>query len=280
MKAALQVYSVKEHAKRDMRETLHKISEIGYHGVEFAGLYGYALSDVKTMLDETGLIPISAHVSLDAVRDDPDGVIGGYSELGCSYIAIPHVGADRLPSGGRFDETLRDIAAMAVLVRRHGMRLLYHNHYHEFETTGGEYALDMLYRTIPADLLSTQIDTCWVSVAGEDPAAYVRKYAGRAPIVHVRDFYMSAREKGTGPAVLISGPADGVESRPVGYGMQDVPAIISACRDAGTDWLVVEYNGAPMGRAALTCAATSFAYLAGLGAVRRSARKAVLYSPI
>ena len=52
----------------------------------------------------------------------------------------------------------------------------------------GEYALDILYREVPADLLSTQIDTCWVNVGGENPAEYIRKYAGRVEIVHLKDF--------------------------------------------------------------------------------------------
>jgi hypothetical protein len=47
---------------------------------------------------------------------------------------------------------------------------------YEFETIDGEYALDIIYQSIPSELLQTQIDTCWVHVAGEDPAEYIRKY--------------------------------------------------------------------------------------------------------
>ena len=34
------------------------------------------------------------------------------------------------------------------------------------------------YFVIPADLLQTELDVCWVKVAGQDPAAYIRRYAG------------------------------------------------------------------------------------------------------
>ena len=39
---ALQVYSVREDAEKDLEGTLRKIKEMGYDGVEFAGLYGYS----------------------------------------------------------------------------------------------------------------------------------------------------------------------------------------------------------------------------------------------
>ena len=63
------------------------------------------------------------------------------------------------------------------------MLLLYHNHDFEFVTMpDGSFGLDYMYSHIPAEHLATELDTCWVRVAGQDPAAYVRKYTGRAPI--------------------------------------------------------------------------------------------------
>lgn len=33
-----------------------------------------------------------------------------------------------------------------------------------------------------------------MAVAGEDPCAYLEKYAGRAPVVHLKDYYMPGRK--------------------------------------------------------------------------------------
>ena len=71
---ALQVYSVRDFAEKDLKGTLEKIKEMGYDGVEFAGLYGNQAGQVKKMVQETGLIPISAHVPLDEMLSDPDTV--------------------------------------------------------------------------------------------------------------------------------------------------------------------------------------------------------------
>ena len=52
---AVQVYSVREDAKADLRGTLTKIKAMGYDGVEFAGLYGYDPAEIRDMCAELGL---------------------------------------------------------------------------------------------------------------------------------------------------------------------------------------------------------------------------------
>ncbi|MBQ7391055.1 MAG: sugar phosphate isomerase/epimerase, partial [Clostridia bacterium] len=59
---AIQVYSVRNDASADLRGTLEQIKEMGYEGVEFAGLYGHTPEEVRAICEEIGLVPISAHV--------------------------------------------------------------------------------------------------------------------------------------------------------------------------------------------------------------------------
>ena len=128
----------------------------------------------------------------------------------------------------------------------------------------------MLYDTIPADLLKTQLDTCWVNVGGENPAGYVEKYSGRAPVVHLKDFYMGGGKKGK--LYDLIGIDDNekeeekssFEFRPVGYGMQDFKAILAACEKADTQWVVVEQDNPSMDKFPLECAAMSIEYLNGI----------------
>ena len=44
---AIQVYSVRDDASADLYATLKKIKEMGYDGVEFAGLYGNSPATIK-----------------------------------------------------------------------------------------------------------------------------------------------------------------------------------------------------------------------------------------
>ena len=61
-KIGLQLYSVREDMQKDFEGTLKKVKEMGYDGVEFAGLYGKTAAEVKAICKEVGLVPISAHI--------------------------------------------------------------------------------------------------------------------------------------------------------------------------------------------------------------------------
>lgn len=248
---AVQVYSVRDDAAADMMGTLTKIRKMGYDGVEFAGFYGYKAEDIASMLRELGLTAVSSHVPFDQLRNDLEAVVAYHNALDCKYIAVPYLEEEDRPGTPGFSQTIADIDRIGRYCHEHGIQLLYHNHDFEFVKLDGKYALDVLYDSIPADFLKTEIDTCWVNVAGEDPAAYIRKYTGRAPLVHLKDFVMPNRGAKEGLYNLITkdGETDGQHAdresfdfRPVGYGEQDFPSILAASKDAGAEWIIVEQD--------------------------------------
>ncbi len=263
----VQVYSVRGSAEADLRGTLAKIKEMGYDGVEFAGLYGNKPADIKRWCKELGLVPISAHVPYPDMVKDPKGVLSLYSEIGCRYVAIPWLGEEDRPGSANSDKTIENIRMLGKAAKELGMKLLYHNHDFEFAKVGGKYILDMLYEEVSPDLLATELDTCWVNVGGENPAAYVRKYSGRAPIVHLKDFVGTKNEN---MYELIGvdkkapdRPSD-FEFRPVGSGVQNIPEIIDAAKDAGAEWLIVEQDSPSAGKEPLDEIKKSIDYLRGL----------------
>jgi len=261
---ALQVYSVRKDASKDLYGTLKKIKAMGYDGIEFAGLYGNAPEKIKAMCEEIGLIPVSAHVPYREMIADPEDVLSDYKTIGCKYVAIPYLVEEDRPGTESFPQVIENAKMLGKVAKEKGMILLYHNHDFEFVKLDGKYALDMLYEEVPEELLKTELDTCWVNVGGEDPAAYVRKYTGRAPVVHLKDF---SGEKSEDMYELIgiekkapARPAN-FEFRPVGSGVQNFPEILRAAEAAGAEWLVVEQDKPSMGLTALECAAKSLEYL-------------------
>ncbi len=262
----LQVYTVRDHAERDFAGTMKKIAEIGYKYVELAGLYGLEPSAVKSALDEAGLVAISAHVPFDELSGDTDKVLDIYKSLGCEYVAVPYLSDEYRPGAEKFEFALSEIARIGKACAERGMLLLYHNHDFEFVTMpDGSFGLDYMYSHIPAEHLATELDTCWVRVAGQDPAAYVRKYTGRAPIVHLKDY---VGEKTEGMYDLIGQEKTSVQTnkfefRPVGSGIQNIPSILDAAVDAGAKYVVVEQDQT-YDMASLEAAKRSFDYLASL----------------
>ena len=102
---AIQLYTLRNEAKENFADTFKKVKEMGYDGVEFAGLHGYSAAEVKKMCDDNGLVPVSAHVSYDEFVADIEGVVKTYADIGCKYIAFPSLPVANRPGAERFDET-------------------------------------------------------------------------------------------------------------------------------------------------------------------------------
>ena len=266
---ALQLYSVRDAMAEDLEGTLKAGSEMGYAGVEFADLFGRTPEEMRDLCKKYNLTPISAHENYYAMLADPEKVLGDYATIGCKYVAIPWF-------DWKFDETktyaefIKNVRMLGAVAKSKGIIMLYHNHDFEFEKMDGQYRLDRLYSDVSADLLQTELDVCWVNVGGENPATYIRKYDGRTPVVHLKDF---AGQKSDKMYALI-GVDDGdkkeettqeFEFRPVGYGLQKFPEILEAATESGAQWVVVEQDRPSMGKTSMECAAMSREYLKSLG---------------
>ena len=265
---AVQIYSVRNDAKSDLLGTLRQIKEMGYDGVEFAGLYGYAPADIRKMCADLGLVPVSAHVPYLDMVADPEGVLSQYAEIGVKFVAVPYLTEEYRPGTDKFPEVIENIKMIGTVAKKLGIVLLYHNHDFEFLKIDGKYALDILYEEVPADLLQTELDTCWVNIGGEEPASYITKYSGRCPVVHLKDFF---GEKSDDMYELIgiekkapTRPSN-FEFRPVGSGLQNFPEILKASEKAGAQWVIVEQDNPSMGLKPLECIAKSREYLRTLG---------------
>ena len=263
MKIGVQLYSVRGEMEKDFEGTLKQVKDMGYECVEFAGLFGRTAAEVKALCDAYGLIPISAHVSLDDLREDPF-VLQTYADIGCKYVAIPSLDKNDRPGHPGFEKTVQDMAILGAFAKKLGMKLAYHNHDFEFEKVDGKYALDILFDAVPADLLLAQLDTCWVNVGGADPVAYIHKYNGRVEILHFKDF---AGKKSENMYALL-GVNDGkkeatvgdFEYRPLGQGLQDVPALVQAAKACGTEWAIVEIDDPSRGKTPMQCIKESIDY--------------------
>ncbi len=265
---AIQVYSVRDEAEANLRDTLTKLKEFGYDGVEFAGLYGHSGEEVKAMCDEIGIIPVSGHIGLADIEAGMDELIATYKAVGVKYLGLAWLAEENRPGGENWPTVCETLTEFGKKAKEAGITFLYHNHDFEFEKVDDKYVLEHIYDSISADYLQSELDTCWVNVGGENPANYVRKFAGRAPVVHLKDFVGSKSDNmyaliGTDSAKEEKQAT--FELRPLGDGIQDFPAIIDAAKFAGSEWLIAELDTAPAGTTPLECAKKSREYLKSIG---------------
>ncbi len=272
-KVALQLFSVRDDMAADMDATLAKVKELGYDYVEFAGYFDHSAEEVKALLDKHGLECISVHQVYDVFLQDEKKNIDFLKTIGAKYCAVPWMGVEKHKGNDIFETTVKEFNQVGSALKSAGIQLLYHNHDFEFEKFENKFLLDWLYETIDEDILKTEVDTCWVRYAGYDPAEYLRKYIGRSPVVHLKDF--ECTKLGGGPVYSLiddsgkegkkpSREESGFEFRPVGYGIQDFKAILEAAEEAGAEYVVVEQDQSN-DRPALESAKMSREYLKTLG---------------
>ncbi|SHF78840.1 Sugar phosphate isomerase/epimerase [Caldanaerobius fijiensis DSM 17918] len=183
----LQLYTLRDVMPRDFVGTLKKVADMGYDGVEFAGYGNLTAEEMKKYLDEFGLISAGSHVGFDALEKDLDGVLKYNSVIGTKYITCPYLLLNKIQNMDEFKKLADKFNYIGKKMAENGFVFCYHNHAHEFEKLEGKYVLDILFELTDPEYVKAEIDTYWVKKGGEDPVAFVKKYAGRLPIIHLKD---------------------------------------------------------------------------------------------
>lgn len=271
LKIGLQLYSVRNEMERDMDKTLAAVKAMGYDYVEFAGYFGKSAEEVRALLDKHELRCVSVHQAYESFLDEPKKNAEYLKTIGAAYCAIPWMGLEKHKGSDAFEQTVKEIRRVSALLKEYGIQMLYHNHEFEFEKFEGKYKLDWLYEAVGLDAIRPEFDTCWVRYAGEDPCAYLKKYAAQVEVVHLKDF--TAKELAAGPMYELIGSDAKPKSReenefkfkPVGSGMQDMPSILAAAEAVGAQYAIVEQDGVAEGSTELDDARTSREYLKSLG---------------
>lgn len=247
----IQVYGLRnllENTPDQFETVMKQVKEPGYEGVELAGTYGLEAAYIRDTLGETGLVPLSAHVPLVDMMKDIDAVIKEYQTIGVSYLVVPYLPEEYRHNTPGYPVVIDAMKKIGAAVTDAGMKLLYHNHDFEFVTLAdGTFGFDDIYTRVPENLLRVEPDTCWIKVAGQDPAEYIRKYGSRCEIIHLKDFVKEGQPKNLYKLIGIeteeSGEDTGMfEFRPVGFGQMLWEPVLDASLEAGAKWVVVEQD--------------------------------------
>lgn len=219
-KIGLQLYSLREETPKDFCGTVEKVARMGYTGVEFAGYGGLKPAEMARLLADNGLEAYSTHFgALPKTDAELNAEIEMALACGYKYLVCPGHGMKTRDDALRFAEILNETAAR---LRPHGLQVGYHNHAHEFIVDSGEILMETVLKNSEPDVFA-EFDVFWVAYAGYDPIRFINKYAGRQPLMHLKEL----------------GP-DRKTNVECGAGVLDFPAIITAGLDAGVKHFIVE----------------------------------------
>jgi sugar phosphate isomerase/epimerase len=226
------LYTVRDQIKTsaDVAVAFRKIRAIGYQAVQFQNLPEMSDAEVMRLLDGEGLVCCATHESPDQILNDPAGIAERLHRLGCRHTAYPYP-ATSLETLGDVQSLIRRLEASGKIMNEAGSVLTYHNHHVEFRRFDGQLMLDLLYRQADPRFLQAELDTYWVQYGGGNPVEWIRRLSGRLPLLHLKDYMITADNK-----------PDFAE---VGSGNLSWPAIIAAADAAGCEWYIVEQDRCP-----------------------------------
>jgi len=248
------LYTVRDQMQTDAAGTLKAIADLGYRYVE-TGL----LPKLGPALQAAGLKQASAYAPTYLVTGNRKAWTGAGDMLpesynwnqaideakaqGLEYLVIVYL--MKAERGGL--DVYKDLAARLAKAgeacRKAGLGLAYHPHAFEYETIDGVRPIELLLKETPKDALGLELDTFWSSIAGVDPVKMVETYAGRVPLVHLKD-----KAKGT-PVQYDEGKVPHEAFKETGKGEVDFAAFLPAAARAGVKYYYVEQDysaGSPL----------------------------------
>ncbi|MCL6458981.1 MAG: sugar phosphate isomerase/epimerase [Gorillibacterium sp.] len=224
VKIALQMYSLHSLSEQDFFGTLQKVAEIGFKAVEMAGYFNKPANELKAVLDQGRLSALSAHVGFNVLADGFEQETAYALQIGCPRLVTPGIPTDCRGDVDGWKRGAQLLNDLGKRLQEKGLRLGYQNHDFEFEEFGGRRGLEILLEETDPALVFFELETFLAHHCGVDPAALIRQYPGRFKILHIKDRKNLQTTQNT----------------EIGCGVIDIPAILAAGRDNGTELFIVK----------------------------------------
>jgi|YNPMSStandDraft_1061717.scaffolds.fasta_scaffold10476_1 sugar phosphate isomerase/epimerase len=245
----VQLYTVRTLMPKDPRGTLAAIASMGYEFVE-AGRG--QLAQLEPHLKELRLATPSVGLELPLVtgswgqggapQNAPKSLaeaVAPLPEKGVKFVVISYVGKPMRDEPGFYERFGDQMNRAGEICRKHGVQLCYHHHSFEFDPASGKRPFDTLVERFDPKLVQFEIDTFWLKIAGQEPAAMLRRLKGRVSLVHLKDI---AR----GTAVEFNeGKVPREAFKEVGNGELNWADVLKACDEAGVRHYIVEQDWWP-----------------------------------
>jgi inosose dehydratase len=254
---------------------LRETRQAGYAGTELGGKFPRTPRELKSVLDEHGLVLVSGWYDGRCAEKDVEAEFAAATphlqllkDLGCRDVVYadtslgrhgaiwqpisqrPVLDAAEWPGYGR------KLTALAEKMADFGVRMAFHHHMGTIVETDAEIGLLMQHTGEAVGLL---YDTGHCVFSGGDPLALIKRHVDRVVHVHCKDARPAILQKarvedmsfmGAVLAGIFTVPGDGF----IGY-----PAILSVLAEHGySGWLVVEAEQDPKKADPLTYASLGY----------------------
>ena len=193
-----QVWTIKDKLIPNFAATLKEMAAMGYTQVEMCSPLEYTSSgfgplnsmtgtEMKKIMDDSGLKCVSSHYGMGELRDSLENRIEWATQLEMKQMVCSSFW---LPEGASVDEywkACEELNAIGEKTKAAGIQMVFHNHHMEFEKRGEELIYEEMMKVLNPDLVKMQFQVAVVNI-GYKAADYFRKYPGRFQSAHLADW--------------------------------------------------------------------------------------------
>lgn len=204
----VQLYSVRtligsaEQFAQNGKQVLSELAGMGYTAAEPANyadgkFYGLSPLEFKKVVNQAGLQLISSHTTLPLSQEELDSgdfqeklswwndCIAAHKAAGIHYLIFSW--APQLKSKHEIEIMTAYLKAIGQLCHAAGLQFGYHSHSQELRKVEDTTMLDEFISNTTPEEVVFEMDVYWAVMAGVSPVAYMKKYPGRFPILHIKD---------------------------------------------------------------------------------------------
>ena len=187
LKLGAQLYTVRDYMKTeaDFAATIEKIAGIGYKYAQVSGIGAVSPKAISEITRANGIEVTLTHWNADRIKNETQAVIAEHDLFGCNFIGIGAIPYAHTLDG--FMQFCKDFAPAIKEIKAAGKVFLYHNHRFEFEKFDGKTGLELILENTDPDGLKLTFDTYWAQSGGADSAAWLKKFANRIGVTHLKD---------------------------------------------------------------------------------------------
>lgn len=233
----LQLYSLRDIIKNDIKGIISKVAAIGYKEVE---TYGYSKKDgfwgldakaFATLLKQHGITSPSGHFDTeDFMSGKGTDALKSYIEaanmLGSEYVTIPWLGAKIRQKADDYKKIAEKLNEAGRICKASGIKIAYHNHDFEFVKIDDTTGYNIMLSETDKKLVDFELDLYWAVRSGVDPLALFKAHPNRFKMWHIKDINKANKNENT----------------EIGQGTVDFKSIFTGAKLAGVKHYFVEHE--------------------------------------
>jgi len=193
-----QVWTIKDKLIPNFAATLKEMAAMGYTQVEMCSPLGYTSSgfgplnsmtgtEMKRIMDDSGLKCVSSHYGMGELRDSLENRIEWATQLEMKQMVCSSFWLSEGASVDEYRKACEELNAIGEKTKAAGIQMVFHNHHMEFEKRGEELIYDEMLKVLNPDLVKMQFQVAVVNI-GYKAADYFRKHPGRFLSAHLADW--------------------------------------------------------------------------------------------